>query len=255
MPSRIRFLAATLLAALTLPAAAQPVSPAYQAARDAGASSADAAGLAEAVRASVNQEAKLVAGDAAAGDRFGVSVSLSGDRALVGAYQDGDAGSSSGSAYVFVRSGSTWAQQVKLVADDGTPGDFFGISVSLSGDRASAGAYLGDGGALNSGSAYVFTVGAPTAGEAGAEARVSLSNPFPNPAGQRAALTLTLDQPQHVRASVVDALGREVAVLLDAEATGSVRLDVNTAALVPGVYVVRVSGDTFAEARTLTVVR
>ena len=68
-------------------------------------------------------------------------------------------------------------------------------------------------------------------------------------------MTLTLDQPQHVRAWVVDALGREVQLLVDAEATGGLRLDVNTAALAPGVYVVRVTGEAFAKTRRLTIVR
>ena len=45
-------------------------------------------------------EHKLVASDGAAEDYFGHSVSLSGDRALVGAYRDDDWGTDSGSAYV-----------------------------------------------------------------------------------------------------------------------------------------------------------
>ena len=55
-----------------------------------------------------SQTAKLTASDGAASDEFGFSVSLSGDRALVGAAPgagrglgDDDNGSDSGSAYVF----------------------------------------------------------------------------------------------------------------------------------------------------------
>ncbi|GAB5537676.1 MAG: hypothetical protein Rubg2KO_39250 [Rubricoccaceae bacterium] len=55
-------------------------------------------GLAEAVAAALNQEAKLTASDAVAFDQFGFSVSLSGDRALVGAYYKNN---ESGSSYVF----------------------------------------------------------------------------------------------------------------------------------------------------------
>jgi len=47
------------------------------------------------------EEAKLSASDAAGGDNFGRSVSVSGDTAVVGSYLDDDAGSGSGSAYVF----------------------------------------------------------------------------------------------------------------------------------------------------------
>ncbi len=44
---------------------------------------------------------KLTASDAAAGDRFGDSVAVSGNTAVVGALFDADAGGNSGSAYVF----------------------------------------------------------------------------------------------------------------------------------------------------------
>jgi hypothetical protein len=85
------------------------------------------------------QEALLVSADGATNDRFGASVSFSGDGqlALVGAAQD-DVGSNvdQGSAYVFGRSGSSWTQQMKLVAGDGASSDQFGVSVSLSGGRA-----------------------------------------------------------------------------------------------------------------------
>ena len=39
-----------------------------------------------------SQEAKLTASEAARGDVFGFSVSISGNRAIVGAFQDDDAG-------------------------------------------------------------------------------------------------------------------------------------------------------------------
>ncbi len=99
------------------------------------------------------QQAKLTALDAAAGDRFGTSVSVSGDTAVIGAYND-DGGT--GSAYVFVRSGTTWTQQVKLTASDAAADDLFGYSVSVSGDTAVVAARYDDGIGTNSGSAYVF---------------------------------------------------------------------------------------------------
>ncbi|HEX9696866.1 MAG TPA: FG-GAP repeat protein [Actinomycetota bacterium] len=105
----------------------------------------------------VTEEAKLTAIDAAAGDRFGRSVSVSGDTAVVGSYFDDDAGSESGSAYVFTRSGTTWTQQAKLTASDAAAGDQFGFSVSVSGDTAVVGSLLDDDAGSNSGSAYVFT--------------------------------------------------------------------------------------------------
>ena len=102
------------------------------------------------------QQAKLTASDAAASDFFGLFVSVSGDTAVVGAPEDDDAGSSSGSAYVFVRSGTTWTQQAKLTAGDAAAFDDFGFSVSVSGDTAVVGAPVGDGAVTNSGATYVF---------------------------------------------------------------------------------------------------
>ena len=104
-----------------------------------------------------SQQQKLTAFDAAAGDNFGVAVSISGNVAVVGAYQDDDGGSDSGSAYVFVRLGSIWIQQQKLTASDAAPNDWFGRSISISGDLVLVGAYRNDGGGSDSGSTYVFS--------------------------------------------------------------------------------------------------
>jgi hypothetical protein len=104
------------------------------------------------------QQAKFIASDGAAGDFFGYSVSISGDYAVIGAYVDDvGANSNQGSAYVFMRSGTTWAQQAKLIASDGAAGDYFGSSVSISGDYVVIGARGDDIGAnYDQGSAYVF---------------------------------------------------------------------------------------------------
>ena len=90
------------------------------------------------------EQAKLTASDAAAEDWFGFSVSVSGDRVLVGAHHHDDAGSDSGSAYVFELVAGVWAQVAKLTASDAAVNDFFGNSVSLSGDRAIVGAFQDD---------------------------------------------------------------------------------------------------------------
>ena len=102
-------------------------------------------------------EAKVTASDAAAGDWFGNSVSVSGDTAIVGVRYDDDTGVDSGSAYVFVRSGASWSEEAKLIASDGAADDWFGYSVSVSGDTALVGAFLADVGVKGEqGAAYVF---------------------------------------------------------------------------------------------------
>ncbi|TAK04024.1 hypothetical protein EPO34_02605 [Patescibacteria group bacterium] len=105
-----------------------------------------------------NQQQKLVASDAAGNDVFGISVGISGNSVVVGANRD-DVGSNlnQGSAYVFVRSGSVWTEQQKLVASDGSTNADFGISVSISGDVVAVGAQRDTVGAnVDQGSAYVF---------------------------------------------------------------------------------------------------
>ena len=105
------------------------------------------------------EQAKLVASDGAALDRFSYNaVAVSGDTALVGAMWDDDGvDQDQGSAYVFTRSGTAWTQQAKLIASDGAAQDNFGFSVALSGDTAVIGAYWDDDGFTHQGSAYVFT--------------------------------------------------------------------------------------------------
>ena len=91
-------------------------------------------GLSSFSMAQMMQMAKLVAGDPAASDYFGYSVSISGDYKIVGAHYDDDGGSASGSAYIFVRDGTSWSQQAKLVADDAAANDSFGYSLPISDD-------------------------------------------------------------------------------------------------------------------------
>lgn len=80
---------------------------------------------------------ELLASDAAVGDQFGCSVSVSGNTAVVGAQAKNY---SRGAAYVFVRSGAVWSQQQVLAASDGGAGGQFGASVSVSGDTLVIGA-------------------------------------------------------------------------------------------------------------------
>jgi hypothetical protein len=105
------------------------------------------------------QQAKLTATDAAAGDRFGSTVAVSGDTVIIGAPFDDGTGTDSGSGYVFTRTGSSWSQQAKLTASDAAAGDQFGNSVAVSGDTAVIGAPDDDdaaAAAASSGSGYVF---------------------------------------------------------------------------------------------------
>lgn len=105
-----------------------------------------------------SEQATLAADDGAGADRFGLSVSISGDTALVGSPSADVAGTSDqGAAYVFVRSGATWEAQTKLTGDDSEAFDEFGNAVALDGDTAVIGAHvmnISSNG--NQGAAYAF---------------------------------------------------------------------------------------------------
>jgi alpha-tubulin suppressor-like RCC1 family protein len=105
------------------------------------------------------QQAKLTPSDATGNDRFGWSVSISGDTVVIGAVGSGyntPSGQASGAAYVFVRSGSVWSQQAKLQAANVVPGELFGNSASISGDTIVIGTNDQNPFVIDPGSAYVF---------------------------------------------------------------------------------------------------
>lgn len=103
------------------------------------------------------QQAKLTANDGEALDYFGYSVSISESYAIVGAVFDNIGGNiNQGSAYMYVREGSTWSQQAKLTSSDGAGGDYFGRAVSIDGEYAVVGSERATVGMVRTGAAYVF---------------------------------------------------------------------------------------------------
>jgi len=97
-------------------------------------------------------------------ESFGFSVSMDGTTAIVGAPQDDDNGSNSGSATVFLRDEggtSAWGQAAKITCSDCSDAELFGTSVSVSGSTALVGAPDSDGLGVDSGAAYVFFIGYP----------------------------------------------------------------------------------------------
>ncbi len=102
------------------------------------------------------QTAKLTASDGAANDNFGISVALSGETAIVGAYGDD---SKRGAVYVFEKPAGGWTdttQTAKLTASDREQNDYFGFAAAISGEEVIVGAYGDDDNGDNTGSVYVF---------------------------------------------------------------------------------------------------
>ena len=105
------------------------------------------------------QVIKLLADDGDTGDEFGISVSIDGDWAVVGARRDDIPDNDRGSAYVYTRNqggNGNWGLADKLVANDPGFRDFFGDAVAISGDWIVIGAPEDDDIENQSGSAYIF---------------------------------------------------------------------------------------------------
>jgi FG-GAP repeat protein len=100
------------------------------------------------------QQAKLKAGDPDDNDRFGRSVAISGNRAIIGAFGDDGKAEDAGAAYLF--DATTHQQLFKLTASDGAYQNLFGGSVAISGNRAIVGAYQDSHTRTYGGSAYLF---------------------------------------------------------------------------------------------------
>jgi FG-GAP repeat/HYR domain len=133
---------------------------------DSGAAGSDQGSAYVFVRSGVvwSEQQKLEASDAAANDRFGESVAISGDTVVAGlSNKAGAAGNGQGAAYVLVRSGAVWSEQQKLVASAPRAGARFGNAVTISEDTVVVGARNDRGLAapFAQGSAYVF-ITAPT---------------------------------------------------------------------------------------------
>jgi hypothetical protein len=104
------------------------------------------------------QAARLVANDGTVGDDFGYAVSISGDYIAVSAPGDNTSVvEDHGSVYIFHRVGGVWTQEFKIRPGDFAEGDYFGWSVSISGDNLIAGSIGDDNGAVaNTGSIYFY---------------------------------------------------------------------------------------------------
>ncbi len=143
------------------------------------------------------QGPKLTASNPEANDKFGYSVSITGDTVAIGApgeasnatgvngSQSDNSASSAGAVYVFTRNGTTWSQQAYLKASNTGANDNFGGAVAVAGDTLAVGAPREDGStpgvnglsnesATDSGAAYVFTRSGTTWSQ---QAYLKASNP------------------------------------------------------------------------------
>lgn len=101
---------------------------------------------------------KIGPDDAEEEDHFGNSVSISKNYVLVGSYNDDEAGSNSGSAYLFIiKDNNNVVELKKLQSADIQESDLFGNSVAIDNNYMVIGAQGSDIAVENAGSAYLFS--------------------------------------------------------------------------------------------------
>lgn len=84
-----------------------------------------------------------------------------------------------------------------------------------------------------------------------------LSEPYPNPFNPQAQFSLEVAQSQQVRIGVFNTLGQRVGVLHDGllPGRGTHRFTFQAGSLPSGVYLLRVTGETFATTRVMTLLQ
>lgn len=100
--------------------------------------------------------AKLTPPDFADEDHFGIAVHRADDTVVIGTESSSGVGGTAGSAYVYDHGSGTWSFQQKLEPSDLVPGDRFGASVAVDGQRIVVGAPGDDTMAPEAGSWYLF---------------------------------------------------------------------------------------------------
>lgn len=97
------------------------------------------------------EKQKLLANDIVNNYGFGCSVSISGNKSVIG-----DCLGGTGSAYIFEKIDGIWTQTQKLLANDGINWDLFGTSVSISENTVIVGSHGNDNNGTDTGAAYIF---------------------------------------------------------------------------------------------------
>ena len=168
-----------------------------------------------------SEQIKLTASDGEANDRFGSSVSIAGDYAIIGASGDD---SWSGSAYIFNRDGNIWYEQTKITASDGAVDENFGFSVSISGDYSVIGAFRDDDNGYWSGSAYIYyNDGLSVAEEPKIiQCNTLLIDNYPNPFNPTTTISFSIPEESNINLIVYNIKGQKVKQLVSNQLTSGV---------------------------------
>ena len=130
-----------------------------------------------------NEIAKLLPSQRNAGDRFGWSVSVSGDTATIGSPHSDMAGADAGAAFVFRHSGTKWIESSTLIPQSIAPSDNFGVYATIDARTAICGTLLNDPDGTSKASAYFFDLDCRSS-----QLKI---NPQPLVSGQQGTFTVT----------------------------------------------------------------
>jgi hypothetical protein len=112
---------------------------------------------------------EILGSDTEAGDHFGASLAVDGDRLVVGAPLEGFGHLLDwGKVYIFDFGQGAWSQSDSFAPVGTDRNDWVGYTVALEGDRALVGSYADDTPTVDSGSAWIYKLG-PNGWEASAQ--------------------------------------------------------------------------------------
>jgi len=104
------------------------------------------------------EDTKLTPSDGAAEDYFGFCADIDTDTVVIGSLQQDSGAVNGGAAYVYVKNGSVWSEQQKLLASDAAVNDYLGYSCAISDNTITVGApYEDNASGSAAGSVYIFT--------------------------------------------------------------------------------------------------
>ena len=150
--------------------------------------------------------------------------------------------------------------EFKFTASDNAAGDWFGISVSISGDYVAVGAFADDDNGTDAGSVYVYNGFTSLIGvehEAkGPPAEFALSQNYPNPFNPLTAIEFTLLRTGDASLIIYNLLGEEITRLVDGDMpAGNHRVIWDASSLASGIYFYRLQAGDFVQTRKMVLLK
>ncbi|MBN2011567.1 T9SS type A sorting domain-containing protein [candidate division KSB1 bacterium] len=207
------------------------------------------------------QADKLTASDGAADDNFGNSLAFDNNRLVIGAYRNNDRAEDSGSIYIFEMSGVHWTEKQKIIASDGSGGDYFGLPVDIHQNYVIVSAQKADDKGTNAGAAYIYELGSitavpekPTATEI--PDNFVLHQNYPNPFNPETTIQFSLPHAENVNISIYNMQGKLITILANERREAGIhRVTWNASHETTGLYVCRLQTGGYSKTIKLLLVK